>query len=479
KTRKKEAKLKLDATEQDLARIEDLLFEINNQLKTLESQARKAERYFEIKKEYKEVSIELAKAALEGFNITYRDLNQQQQQEVDRRIELETAIAKEEAALEKEKLGFIEKEKALQEMQHAFNDLQHHVRGKENEKNLAVQRLQHLKEKREDLNEFIQKAAGQVSGLEESIQFTGKQIEEEELKLGDLESSLDQLQEAVEDKRRVFDDKRSSIDQLRQTNQAIQRQQFDAEKKVAVADTSIQNLQRSIHQIQEEKAARQEQLRLLEQDKKEKEQQLSDRQRDLEQLQTEHEFTKEQILQTQQVLEGLRHNLADENRKLDARKNEHDLLKSLVDSMEGYPESVKYLHNNPSWNHGAPLLSDIIYVKEEYRAAVENVLEPYLNYYVVKDLQEGLAAVHLLDENKKGKANFFLMDQFTVAEKGHQPAGTIPALEVVEVDEPYKKIAAYLLGHVYIADNDEVLQQSNGSVILEKHGKYVKGKYAL
>ena len=35
KTRKKEAKLKLDATEQDLARIEDLLFEINNQLKTL------------------------------------------------------------------------------------------------------------------------------------------------------------------------------------------------------------------------------------------------------------------------------------------------------------------------------------------------------------------------------------------------------------------------------------------------------------
>jgi hypothetical protein len=81
KTRKKEAKLKLDAAEQDLARIEDLLFEINNQLKSLENQAKKAEKYFEIKKDYKEVSIELAKAALEGFNITYRDLNQQQQEE--------------------------------------------------------------------------------------------------------------------------------------------------------------------------------------------------------------------------------------------------------------------------------------------------------------------------------------------------------------------------------------------------------------
>ena len=99
KTRKKEAKQKLDATEQDLARIEDLLFEINNQLKSLENQAKKAEKYFEIKKEYSEVSIELAKAALEGFNITYRDLNAATEAETDKRIELEAAIASEEAAI--------------------------------------------------------------------------------------------------------------------------------------------------------------------------------------------------------------------------------------------------------------------------------------------------------------------------------------------------------------------------------------------
>ena len=98
-------------------------------------------------------------------------------------------------------------------------------------------------------------------------------------------------------------------------------------------------------------------------------------------------------MQTQAHLEQLRQQLADENRVLDSRKNEHDLLKSLIDSMEGYPESVKFLHNNTGWNHEAPILSDIIYVKEEYRAAVENVLDPYLNYYVVNNLREGLQAV--------------------------------------------------------------------------------------
>ncbi len=479
KTRKKEAKLKLDAAEQDLARIEDLLFEINNQLKSLESQAKKAEKYFEIKKDYKETSIELAKAALEGFNITYHELNEKQKAEVDKRIELETAIAKEEAALEQEKVELVEKEKALQQMQHAFNEMLDAVRNKENEKNLTVQRLQYLKERETGLNEFLQKAAGQLSGLDESIQFTSKQIEEAEGQLVDFESKLAALKAEVEEKRKVFDEKRSYIDELRRENQSIQRSQFDAEKKVAIADTSILNLQRTINQVQEDKAHRQAQLQQLEPEKKQKEEELEQKKTDLQQLQEHHEFTKEQILQTQNKLEGLRNELANEGRKLDSRRNEHDLLKSLIDSMEGYPESVKFLHNNPNWNHAAPLLSDIIYVKEEYRAAVENVLEPYLNYYVVNNLEEGLQAIHLLDSNKKGKANFFLLDKFTGFEQQYQPDGTIPALSVVEIDGRYGELAKHLLGNVFIAENEDALRNSNGSVVLERTGKYVKGKYAL
>jgi chromosome segregation protein len=479
KTRKKEAKLKLDATEQDLARIEDLLFEINNQLKSLENQAKKAEKYFEIKKEYKEVSIELAKAALEGFNITYRDLNEKQQEEVDKKIELETAIAGEDAALQKEKLAFVEKEKALQAMQHAYNEMLDKVRSKENEKNLSTQKLQHLRETKANLDEFLNKASGQLKGLEESIAFTGNQILEEEIKVEELEEKLADLKDTVEEKRRTFDDRRSTIDVLRRDNQAIQRNQFDAEKKVAVADTSIQNLQRTILQINEEKTQRKAQIATLEADKKAKEEELDQKKADLQQLQEHQDRTKEQILQTQGMMEGLRNNLAEESRKLDARTNEHDLLKSLIDSMEGYPESVKFLHNNNGWNKDAPLLSDIIYVKEQYRTAVENVLEPYLNYYVVNNLAEGLQAVNLLDQNNKGKANFFMLDKFTGAENHHQPANTIAAMDVVEVDAKYENLAKHLLGNVFIAENDDALEGSNGAVILEKTGKYVKGKYAI
>ena len=482
KTRKKEAKLKLDATEQDLARIEDLLFEINNQLKALESQAKKAEKYHEIKKDYREVSIELAKASLEGFNLTYKELNEQQDIETDKRIKLEAEIAGEEATLEQEKLTFIEKEKALQSMQHAFNEMVQTVRSKENDKNLSAQRLEHLKEKESSLKDFLQKAAGQLKGIDESIGFTSMQVEEEEKALTGLSEQLEQHRQEVDAKRNILDEKRRHLDTLRGEYQQIQRSQFDAEKKVAVADTSVQNLQRVIGQIEDERKQREEQRHHLDNDRMLKEKELDIKKVDLEQLQHHQENTKDQILQTQALLDGLRNDLAEENRKLDAKKNEHDLLKSMIDSMEGYPDSVKFLHNNINWNHHSPILSDVLYVNEEYRTALENVLEPYLSYYVVNDLQEGLQAVRLLDENKKGKANFFLLNKFaeqSPAILSHQLDGAIPALSVVEVEEKYKKLAEHLLSNVFIADSDDALQNSNGFVVIEKNGKYVKGKYSL
>lgn len=480
KTRKKEAKNKLDATEQDLARIEDLLFEINNQLKTLENQAKKAEKYHEIKKEYREASIELAKAALEGFNITWKTLNEQQENEVNRKVELEAKIAGDEAGLEQERLGFIEKEKELQQMQHAFNDLLQNLRTKENDKNLAQQRLVYLREKEGSLNEFLQKAGGQLKGIEESIGFTQQQIADEENQLNNLGTQLDTLRTAVEEKRKVFDEKRSGIDEVRKETQAIQRNQFEAEKNVAVSETGAQNLQRSIFQLKEEQTNRKQQLQQLDEEKKQKEYELNNRREELQQLQQQHELTKDQILQTQSELEGLRNKLADENRKLDSRRNEHDLLKSLVESMEGYPESVKYLHNNEGWRRDVPLLSDVMVVKEEYRTAIENLLEPYLNYYVAENLQDAMVAVNLLHNNQKGKANFFLLDQFNGhAVLNEAPFGTVTALSVIDVDGRYQSLANYLLGQVVIAENGETLPEGFAGTVVEKNGKFFKGKYTL
>ena len=479
KTRKKEAKNKLDATEQDLSRIEDLLFEINNQLKTLENQAKKAEKYFEIKKDYQATAIELAIASLEGFNISYKELTEQQDTETDKKVHLEAQIALEEAALEQDRVVFIEKERALQSMQQEFNGKVEVLRTKQNEKNLAAQRLNYLNDKESSLQEFLVRAEGQLKTIGDSIEYTKLQVVDEEKIYNDFKNRVESSQSELTSKRAQFDDQRSVLDGLRQQYGQIQRSQFDAEKKVAVSDTSIQNVQRSQEQLETEQTNRGAQIEELTATLATKEADLAERKAYLADLQVQHEKAKAAIFETQAQLEALRSALADQTRILDAKKNEYDLLKSLVDSMEGYPESVKFLHKNTGWNHEAPILSDILYVQEQYRTAVENVLEPYLNYYVVNDLKEGMQAVHLLDENKKGKANFFLLDQLSGAKSETAPANTIAALSVIEIDAKYAALANHLLGNVFIAENEAALALNHTGVILEKSGKYVKGKYTL
>lgn len=484
KTRKKEAKSKLDATEGDLNRIEDLLFEINNNLKTLESQAKKAERYYEIKKDYKEASIELAKAALEGFNITFRDLTEQQQQETDRKFALEAEISTDEAAVEQDKLHFVAKERELQVLQRSFNELVSTIRTKENDKNLASQQLTYLREREKGITDFLGSAEGQLNGLTESIAFTETQVTDEAEVFESMQDELETLQEMVDEKKQHFSEKKLHLENLRRDQQQWQRQQFEAEKKVAVADTSVQNLQRGIQQLQEEKTSRLAQIQQLEDEKSTLQDNLQTSKEELEDMIAFQEETKGKILTAQGEIEGLRDKLVDENRKLDSKKNEYDLLKSLVDSLEGYPESIKFLKKNNEWNNKAPILSDIFFCKEDYRTCIENLLEPYLNYYVVNNAEEAVQAIRLLDGNKKGKANFFILDQFNHQAGGlFTPPGTIPALDVVEIDEKYKGLGNYLLGKVFVADDltsinfSELPEQD--VLITEKSGKMHRGKYSM
>ncbi|RPD41925.1 chromosome segregation protein SMC [Chitinophaga barathri] len=484
KTRKKEAKSKLDATEGDLNRIEDLLFEINNNLKTLESQAKKAERYYEIKKEYKEASIELAKAALEGFNITFRDLTEQQQQETDRKMALEAEISTDEAAVEQDKLHFVAKERELQVMQRSFNELVSTIRTKENDKNLASQQLTYLREREKSLSDFLNNAEGTVSGLTDSITFTETQVADEQEVFDSMQDELETLHEMVDEKKNHFSEKKLALENYRKDQQQWQRQQFEAEKKVAVADTSVQNLQRGIQQLQEEKTNRQVQIQQLEDEKGILQETLETGKEELEDMVAFQEETKGKILATQGEIEGLRDKLVDENRTLDSKKNEYDLLKSLVDSLEGYPESIKFLKKNSDWNNKAPILSDIFFCKEAYRTCIENLLEPYLNFYVVNNTEEAITAIRLLDLHKKGKANFFILDQFN-HQAGHlfTPPGTIPALDVVEIDEKYKGLGNYLLGKVFIAEDLAALNFSElpeqDVLITEQSGRMHRGKYSM
>src|SRR6185436_7114681 len=117
-------------------------------------------------------------------------------------------------------------------------------------------------------------------------------------------------------------------------------------------------------------------------------------------------------------------------------------------NLEGFPEAIKFLKKKIAKN--APLLSDILTCSEEYRVAIENYLEQFLNYYIVDHEAEAYEAINILSDASKGKANFFILDSFEkfASSPIQMYPNAFPATQIIEFDPKYTKLMSYILDKV-------------------------------
>ena len=476
KTRKKEAQNKLKATEQDLNRIEDLLFEIKNNLRTLENQAKKAEKYLTIKDDYKEASIEYAKASLEDFNSSYQTLNAQEKDELDKILSLDGDIAKEDADLEQRKLQLIEKERQLQELQKKFNELKDGIRSRESDKSLSLQRIDHLSQLEESIKKNVAEANVQIENLKQSLEDNEQNTTKHTEGLDEFKERIEAVRKRLEEKRAVYDERKKEVDDKQAEHQQLQVQGFDAEKLMAISESEISNYNRSIEQLKQDNAQKADQIEKAQQQLDIAEKELSAEKERLNELLAKREQAANNLLNSQEKLEDQRNAWMSENRKLDAKKNEHQLIKDLVEKLEGFPESIKYLKNNQEWGIDAPLLSDVFTVDNEYASCIESYLDKYLNYYVVENRGAALKAIELLKHHKKGKVGFFILSE--IENEGGVSTDANAALNKIDTKDKYTKLLNSLLGHVIIK---EVLaeQPTGDTIYLHKNGEVFATKQAL
>jgi chromosome segregation protein len=487
KKRKKETIDKLKSTDADLERVKDLLFEIEGQLKALEKQAAKTKKFYELKEEYKNLSLMIAKFSLQEYKVSFKDLEAQRQLEDDKKLELETAIKSAEAALEKEKLDNVDKERALMEIQRKLNTLVSGVSERENERNLLNSQLKFAHDKLDTAQKQIIDANDQVEKLKVSIDKLTIDFNAESGILDAKKAELAVLESELNETRAQHNTIKESLGNEQKLYAEKERQIFELEKRLAVNRSNNETLQRELSQSEEDTINKRKELEELQKQLEQfkLEQEKSDF--TLRQMIEAEEDRKKQIADLEQSVEKTRQELTQETRTLDAKKNEYELTKSLVENLEGFPESIKFLKKNAKWSKEAPLLSDIIYCAEEYRVAIENYLEPYLNYYVVQNVEEAIMAVKMLNDSSMGRANFFILDDIQRYE--NRPAlnveGAVPATQLVEFDKQYEKLSAFLLDKVYMIDDTtgfnttQLDTKGQKIVLLTKTGKFIRQDFSL
>jgi chromosome segregation protein len=487
KLRKKQTFNKLKDTEADLERVQDLLFEIEKNLKTLENQAKKTERYYRLKEQYKSLSIMLASFRIASFSDSLLRIEEQEQKHREERFGIVARIDTLEAGLQQQKLDNLTREKNLSVQQKATNDFVAKIRAYESEKKIKNEQLKFQRDKEARLTEELDRDRNQLNHVLYNIKRLSEERLQEEENLEIIRDKVADLKQAVDELRSEQTDSRAELNELTSINNRLQNQIYQAEKELDILRIQQQALEQESQRNMEDTASREVELSHFNQ-------LVTELEYRTETAQDEHRLAIEfenqlqlHIKETEASIADTREQLSQCSRQLDAKQNEYNLTKSLVDNLEGFPESIRFLKKHADWARHITLFSDILFCREEYRVAIENYLEPLMNYFVVEDYDNAIKAINLLRNASKGRAQFFILKHYTALSAVEVPAGPegwIPALQVIETEARYRPLCNYILRNVYLVNDTNESDLNNaqvpqGIVLLGKSGRFSKSVFSM
>ncbi|MDP5171623.1 MAG: chromosome segregation protein SMC [Bacteroidia bacterium] len=457
KIRKKQTMSRLSETDADLERVEDLLFEIDKNLKSLEKQARRTQKYFEMKELYKVISSQYAFLASRSIRERQQQLESLTNQGQDELIGVQSAMAQREARLQDLKKELLDNEKLLSSVQYDLNQHLRKIQSVETEKSIKNERLKYLQQRELAISNQMESEQQQLVRTRSVISQLNEDVARAQGELETVSALEQEAREALDEAKARHEQESASAKELstRHRDVELSLQQLTREKDMK--KVQIQSLESELARTREDRQRREGDLDAFSERQQTLEAEVAVMERQLDELKQRREAHREELRDTEEAVTANKDSVYKTNRLIDAKQNEYNLTKSLVENLEGFPASVKFLKKNARWMKDAPLLSDVFAVPETYKVALENFLDPYLSYYVVPGREDAIRSVHMLNDSSKGRANFFVLDELD-SYKASTPllfTQAQHALDVVEFGEPYRKLAAFLLDKVYFVAREE------------------------
>ncbi|HKP95862.1 MAG TPA: chromosome segregation protein SMC [Fibrobacteria bacterium] len=406
KQQRKETLRQLERTALDLARVEDNLKFVQQNVNMFERQAKKAEKWREIKKAY--VSLELSYnydsyVELEG---KFRAFEADSEKTRERSAALQSQITVRESELEEGKLLILEEEQALSRLNQVVAATNAEVVRLENELDRSKDRIVHLAEsmrRLESESELAGKRMGEFA-VEKRTDF------EEIARLETERVALARLTEGhAEEKTRLhrnYGEKRRRADELAEERMQALEELSALRNRAASANTELQHLKEdegeldaALQDVSERFLAFSEEKRGLEEDVRKLEAQVTD-------LGGRIGAGSARLVEIARELETLRAEDRAANSEKVALETRHAMLKGLQESMEGVDGGVKHLLAKAK-ERIQSLLADAIQVPDDAVVVAEKCLGRYLQALVVKDRGTELELLRELKASEKGEAFLF------------------------------------------------------------------------
>ncbi|MCR5287700.1 MAG: chromosome segregation protein SMC [Saccharofermentans sp.] len=466
KVRKEEAERKLNSTEQNLLRINDILGELEERKGPLEEQAGKARQYNAAYEEMKALETallvyrireaekamgdsaslkETLEAEIKEQQDKYLDLRKNNQEVISRSEELDDKIEEERQILsdltEKEHELITEKKVSAERLKQTEDQLSEY----ESDKAVMQDRIAQLEADLKEKNEYAAKL----------LQEANDARNESEKIAAEKETSQKQYEEQNKDMDEIGASLKSKTDELYETRRRID----EIKAQISAIDERIKSLG-------EERLAATEAGKQLEESLKEADARWHDMKIKTKEVMSDIEVRNKKLEKLHGKQVELNQFFDKYNRELSADEARLKTLKDLERRKEGYQESVRRLSEEAEANRHVKglmvgILGDLIESDPKYETAIETALGTAIHNVVTKSEADAAELIDVLKTKHLGRVTFLPIENIKprpIDDKVQSQASRIKgyigiASDLVKCDRDLTNIISNLLGRIIVSDN--------------------------
>ncbi len=423
KARKKESLRKMEATQANLARLTDIIQEIEKTLGSLERQAQKARQYKKYKDELidKEMTWGRRKNAIlqEKLQVLKNQRDTLEQDLVGLKSRLQTA----ENSIEVDRVHLVTETKEAESLQARIQDLAADLSHEKSALDLSRRR-------QGDLTSQLEALEGEKEELQFSIEADTERLTEQETQAQEVEQLFQVAAQEAREATQALQALRKEVDGARSQLDRSQRQLMSGIQQTSDLNSKSASLLGKIDSAQSQSERLQMQLTIQEERHQEIQQELEKAKGAYSELQEQR-----QLFQARrQEQQGRVQEQEQEIRQLDKAKEQalraFTQIKSKLQSLEELDESHEGLADGPKaaldWakSNGKVdqilALTDVLQVTPGYETVLESWLENQLESLITQDSQVVLPLLEQIQKNKHGRVTIQLTRSPSTKTKGSE-----------------------------------------------------------
>lgn len=458
KTRKKETQTKLNQTQDNLDRLDDIIYELEAQVKPLGRQAKVAKEFIGLEDERKQlhlnvlvediqtdkVRLDSLKEDLDSIKSDLSAYYEQRQQFEKQNQALKTKRHQLSEEMATKQAGLVDITKAISDLERQMDLIALESSQKEEKKQAATSQLAELKASQESLREELAQKENQLAKLDGELTATTAKIQKLQAELDRFSTDPDQV-----------------IEKLREEFVSLMQEEADLSNKLTMTQADIDNQKQLSESKSEELAQTQANLEALKAEAKDALENFEAARKQVKELLDAYQELFAKTSQLEKDYQAEQTKMFDQLDVIKSKQARKSSLESILRNHSNFYAGVKSVLQASSQLGGIiGAVSEHLSFDRKYQMALEIALGGSSQHVIVEDEAAAKRSIAFLKKNRQGRATFLPLTTIKARHLSQQNQAILSssqgflgvASDLVSFDKRLDNIFQNLLGVTAVFD---------------------------